>query len=88
METYIKNIREFKMKIYGRYKGGRLANGFESDRGTIIHAVPEHSRKALCGTEPGKRRSVGWLPFDEWLVLDEVTCKKCLKKLEKINEMV
>jgi len=69
--------------IVGKYKGGRLSNGFESDKGKIVHAVQYHSRKALCGTEPGRRRSVGWLPFDEDLPIKEVTCLKCLSKISK-----
>ena len=56
------NKRRTNMNIIGKYKAGRLANGFENDKGRIVHGLLDNSYKALCGTKPGKR-SVGWLPF-------------------------
>ena len=38
--------------------------------------------KALCGYKPGKR-SNGWSSY----IHSEVTCPKCLKKLEKLQEV-
>ena len=68
------------MKIIAKYRGGKLANGFERDKGKIIHALIEPNYTAICGVKPGKK-SVGWLPFDKSLPLELVNCKKCLKKL-------
>lgn len=70
------------MEIKIKKKLGRLANGFESDKGSIWHALPVNANgytehKALCGTEPG-RRSVGW-SFDDGA---EVTCQRCARKLQ------
>ena len=72
------------MKIGGKYKAGRLANGAERGQGKLIHAVPNDSWKALCGTMPGKR-SGGWLPFDKDLPSGLVNCQKCIKKMETLN---
>jgi hypothetical protein len=63
---------------------GRCANGFERDRGTVYHAVPEEASNsgwgtALCGKEPG-RRSVGWAHREG----TEVSCPRCLKKLRAV----
>lgn len=63
-------------------KSGRAFNGFERNRGTIVHLVPKQQvgtigdcfDKALCGTEPG-RRGNGWHE-----VSTIATCPKCLKK--------
>lgn len=60
------------------YRTGRCANGFERDGGTIIHAVPRHSDRALCGVRPG-RRSAGW--SENWDCYSQATCPRCLKKL-------
>ena len=58
---------------------GRLANGGEKDKGTRLHAIPDGSRKALCGAAPGPR-SVGWK--EDWgdapkPGIVDVTCPKC-----------
>ena len=71
------------MEYKGRVKLGRLSNGFESDHGYVVHACSSNissycGGKALCGTEPGKK-SVGWSPAD----YPEITCPKCIKKLNK-----
>jgi len=65
---------------------GRLANGFESDQGKRIHAVPstcghyDSTAIALCGANPG-RRSGGW---DVDNVANRlVTCPRCMQKMEK-----
>ena len=58
---------------------GRCANGAERDHGTRYHAVRTGEYKAVCGAEPG-RRSVGWC---DWGYGGEVTCPRCLKRLEK-----
>ncbi len=74
------------MKIYGRYKAGRLTDGFERGKGYRIHAVSEDSNKAFCGTKPGKR-SVGWRPFykEDYLLIDKVNCKICLQRIENLR---
>ena len=61
-----------------RRLAGRCLNGYERDSGTRHHAVPSDSWRALCGAYPGKR-SAGWSEWDE----KEVTCPRCLKKLER-----
>lgn len=63
-------------------KSGRAWNGFERDKGKIVHLtepLPENvcgywGNKALCGAEPGKR-SNGWIE-----VTGPANCPKCLKK--------
>jgi hypothetical protein len=63
-------------------KIGRCFNGYERDKGIIVHWVTplpkgdfgDWFNKALCGTEPG-RRGNGWAKSN-----NEVTCKKCLHK--------
>lgn len=56
-------------------KTGRLLNGNESDAGTIYHAVVKGD--ALCGTKPGR--------LSDWSLTEgkQVTCAKCLKKLNQ-----
>lgn len=61
-----------------RMKPGRCANGAELGSGTLWHAVLPDNYKAVCGTEPG-RRTPGW---SSWHNSKEVTCPKCLKKLD------
>lgn len=56
-------------------KTGRLTSGSERGAGTIYHAVIEGD--ALCGTKP---RRLGDWTFTEG---KEVTCVKCLKKLNQ-----
>jgi hypothetical protein len=60
-----------------RKKAGRLANGWEADKGTVYHAKPCGSFAALCGTTPG----MDWA-YEEG---DAVTCPRCLKKLAKLE---
>lgn len=72
------------MLIINVKKGGRSWNGFHSDKGVIIHAVPEPEpneywgSKALCGAIPGKR-SYGWVKSD-----NIVSCEKCKKKVSEL----
>ncbi len=68
-------------------KSGRAFNGFEKDRGKIIHIVPklppgcggDWFETALCGAKPG-RRGNGW-----YQVKDEATCPKCLIKVKEMK---
>lgn len=62
-----------------RYLAGRCANGAERDGGTLFHAVPAESWKALCGSQPG-RRSAGW--GTPWKDEQPVTCPRCLKRMK------
>ena len=72
--------------IQARFLFGRLANGAEADRGRRWHAVAANSRKALCGAEPGGRRSVGWGPFyPEGAQGHAVTCPRCLRRLAALT---
>lgn len=64
--------------VVALYLAGRCANGSELDCGTIWHAVPKSSNKALCGATHG-RRSAGWRGDDESHL---VTCPRCLKRME------
>ena len=72
---------------------GRCANGFEGGHGVLFHAriVAEYeyipgefgaSNTALCGAKPGKR-SAGWSSYQP--AGRVVTCKRCLKKVEKLE---
>lgn len=63
-------------------KIGRCANGAERGQGFIYHAVEKNAWSALCGDKPG-RQSAGWNHEPD--PNQEVTCKRCLKKLEAID---
>ncbi len=56
-------------------KAGRRSSGHNGDHGSIAHAVPRASYRALCGTEPSG--SGDWSSYDS----ESVTCPKCLRKL-------
>jgi hypothetical protein len=56
--------------------GGRCANGAERDGGTLVHAVPVTSNRALCGKTHG-RRSAGWFAADG---ATAPTCPRCARK--------
>lgn len=60
---------------------GRCADGAERGKGTLRHAVADKSWAALCGAKPG-RLSAGWNDFAARPV-EETTCPRCLKKLER-----
>ena len=63
-------------KIIPATKAGKLANGFERGKGTIVHAVQSlapYVERALCGSAP----KVQWIAREG----ASVTCQKCLKKL-------
>lgn len=70
------------MGLVTAVKSGRAFNGFEKDRGIIVHLVeslpPSTSgdwfTKSVCGIEPG-RRGNGWSEVNR-----VVTCEKCIKK--------
>lgn len=62
-------------------KTGRLANGNEGGAGTIYHAVKSDGI-SLCGTTHGRLGNWG---FEEG---EQVTCSRCLKKMEKSEERV
>lgn len=67
------------MKVYAVAKQGSLRSGSDNV-GNIIHATTSRYGTALCGTKPNKK-SVGWGVAD-----NNITCTKCLKKLE--NETI
>lgn len=60
-------------------KTGRCANGFERDKGRVVHLAEVFCcgspswRPALCGAKPG-RLSAGW---SELPLAYRVTCKRC-----------
>lgn len=69
-----------------RHKTGRCLTGYERDGGTLAHAVfGEHSAnsyvKAACGTRPGLRGN-GWATWPS----EQVTCPRCVARLEKMKE--
>jgi hypothetical protein len=62
---------------------GRLSSGAESDRGSVVHAVPDEVRqygpgRALCGAEPG-RTSGGW--DVDHAAGATVTCLRCASRM-------
>lgn len=77
------------MEYKGAVKAGKLANGYERDKGKIVHIV--ESGDALCGTPRPKNQ---W----SYRELGEATCPKCIKKLiqeiqmkhfvEQIDDMI
>lgn len=76
-----------EFKLFAAQRGGRGSNGYERDRGAVLHAVAGSSaddvafgtQSALCGVTPG-RRSTGW----SCTVNDasSVTCPRCLKRMD------
>ncbi len=68
------------VQIKLRYLQGRNFNGAHRDAGTKIHAVAD---TALCGAKPG-RLSGGW--DEPWQENPEISCERCIKKFNKINE--
>ncbi|SEO94199.1 hypothetical protein SAMN04487843_105117 [Methylobacterium sp. ap11] len=60
---------------------GRLANGTEAGKGSLVHIVPEDSNSALCGATYGAARSVGW--SDE--LPSPATCPRCLARLARMG---
>lgn len=62
---------------------GHLANGAQSDHGTIVHAVPNGRLTAYCGAKPSGKRSVGWSDEPK----DQVSCPKCIKCVEKLHPL-
>ncbi len=63
-----------QVELFIKAKAGRRANGNESDKGLITHAVlGKHGLTALCGTKP----THDWGEWEE----SKVTCEKCLKRL-------
>ena len=69
------------INIFGRTfvalrKSGRAKPGHSK----VYHAVTPYCRPALCAAEPGA--GSGW----EEPPHHEVTCKECLKRLERIQQ--
>lgn len=60
---------------------GRLANGAEGGKGSLVHIVPEGANSALCGVTYGSARSVGW--SDE--LPSPATCPRCLARLSRMG---
>ncbi len=66
------------MKYKALSLAGRCSNGAERGSGVLAHAVEMDSYIAVCGATFG-RRSAGWSETGP----TDVTCSKCLKKLER-----
>lgn len=65
-----------QIEMFVRSKAGRRANGGESDRGVVTHAIiGKHGLIALCGTKPAH----DWAEWEE----TNLTCEKCLKRLNR-----
>lgn len=64
------------------YLLGSCANGNESDKGRLVHAVPTDSARAICGLSYG-RRSAGWQSPEVHGEPTQVTCPSCLRRLAK-----
>jgi hypothetical protein len=66
-------------------KAGKLSNGYERGKGQIIHAIEcsidsyLDMQYALCGDRP----KILWAERE--VTKNEVTCKKCLKKIEGLK---
>lgn len=65
-------------KVYKAIRSGTARNGFERDRGKIVHLVTKNDypswERAICGIDP---KGNGWY-YPEQTV--NITCEKCLKK--------
>lgn len=61
-----------KLKYIGAVKAGRLANGWERDKGRVVHVV--EGGDALCRTKP---------PANQWSErpLTDANCPKCIAQL-------
>lgn len=71
MNDAVKNNHLFTVK-----KAGRLANGYESGKGSILHLTDSpYAGRALCGVAP----QIQWIECPD----SSVTCEKCLKKLKQ-----
>ncbi|HTU58923.1 MAG TPA: hypothetical protein VMF89_10830, partial [Polyangiales bacterium] len=71
------------MNYFARKLTGRCADGFERDKGKVLHAVTTDEvpsrEKALCGAAPG-RLSNGLARPDH---AKGVTCVRCWARLQK-----
>ncbi len=61
------------MKYIGAVKNGKLANGFERDKGRVIHII--EGGGSLCGARPVN----GWSERH----IKEASCNRCIAKLER-----
>lgn len=59
---------------------GRLSSGAESDKGRLLHVLPEGERVALCRATHGPR-SVGWSDPRE----EPAACPRCLSRLARMD---
>jgi hypothetical protein len=70
------------MKFTPAVKAGPLANGFERGKGRVVHAINlqyDGTFDGLVASLCGDRPAICWSErYDA-----EITCKKCLKKLNK-----
>ena len=67
------------MKAY--VKAGRLVNGWERGKGTVVHAVSENSAESVCGQRP----AIAWAERE----LHQINCAKCMDKVradEKLRD--
>ncbi len=67
------------MKYKNAIKAGKLANGWERGKGSVVHLVPE--QYVYCGGTAacGERPAIAWSEREDLVV----TCKKCLKAVTK-----
>lgn len=70
------------MRYKSAIKAGKLANGEERGKGSVVHLVSEDSlyygTAAMCGERP----AITWSERENL----SVTCKKCLKIINKKGE--
>ena len=66
---------------YKATRSGTARNGFEMDRGKIVHLVAKNDypswETGICGVEP---KGNGWYYRESPEI--KPTCEKCLKKIE------
>lgn len=77
-------MNEQSLKNYvGAVKAGRLANGFERGKGSIVHIIEAQYAglwaHALCNATP----SIAWTERE----LAHATCPKCIARLGKEVQM-
>lgn len=73
------------MSFVPKSLAGKCRNGFQSDAGTLFHALPKDHKSfaaALCGAFP-QGMSAGWSTWEPEGA--EINCSRCLTKIKKLK---
>jgi hypothetical protein len=66
-----------RLEVTPMVLSGRCRDGFEADRGRVVHLVPngEPWGRALCGAKPGRSSAYGFLGSGR-----SASCERCLQR--------